>query len=124
MGGSPTALCTRASFTRPVRRIPARPLWKFARRPGLCAIALEYFMHHAAKLAREIADRKRAEEALRDSEAAYRVFFENNPLPGWVCDTKTRRFVAVNEAAIRHYGYSRAEFLALTSGDLELPADS
>jgi two-component system cell cycle sensor histidine kinase/response regulator CckA len=81
-------------------------------------------MHHAAKLAREIADRKRAEESLRDSEAAYGVFFENNPLPGWVCDTKTRRFLAVNEAAIRHYGYSRAEFLALTTGDIELPADA
>jgi two-component system cell cycle sensor histidine kinase/response regulator CckA len=80
-------------------------------------------MHHAAKQAREIADRKRAEEALRDSEAAYSVFFENNPLPGWVVDTKTRRFLAVNEAAIRHYGYGRAEFLALSIDDIELQAD-
>jgi signal transduction histidine kinase/DNA-binding response OmpR family regulator len=80
--------------------------------------------HHAAELEQEIADRRRAEEALRDSEAKYRVFFENNPLPGWVCDTKSQRFLAVNEAAIRHYGYSHAEFLALTKGDIELPAET
>jgi PAS domain S-box-containing protein len=76
-------------------------------------------MHHAAKQAREIADRKRAEEFLRDSEAGYRIFFENNPLPGWVVDSKSHKFLAVNEAAIRHYGYSREEFLALTLGDIE-----
>jgi two-component system cell cycle sensor histidine kinase/response regulator CckA len=80
-------------------------------------------MHHAAKQERESKNRKRAGEQLGDSEARYRVFFENNPLPGWVVDTKTHRFLAVNEAAIRHYGYSRAEFLALTTGDIELPAD-
>jgi two-component system, cell cycle sensor histidine kinase and response regulator CckA len=79
-------------------------------------------MHHAAKPERESAERKRAEEALRDSDATYRVFFENNPLPGWVCDTNSHRFLAVNAAAIRHYGYSRAEFLALTIGDIELPS--
>jgi signal transduction histidine kinase/CheY-like chemotaxis protein len=32
--------------------------------------------------------------------------------------------LAVNEAAIRHYGYTREEFLALTLGDIELPAAS
>jgi two-component system, cell cycle sensor histidine kinase and response regulator CckA len=79
-------------------------------------------MHHAAKPERENADRTCADEALLDSEAKYRVFFENNPIPGWVVNTKTRRFLAVNEAAIRHYGYSRAEFLALTIRDIELPA--
>jgi two-component system cell cycle sensor histidine kinase/response regulator CckA len=73
-------------------------------------------MHHAAKQAREIADRKRAEEAL--------VFFEHNPLPGWVVDSKSHKFLAVNEAAIRHYGYSRAEFLSLTLGDIESSADA
>ncbi len=71
-------------------------------------------MYHAAKQAREIANRKRAGEAL--------AFFENNPLPGWVVDTKSHKVLAVNEAAIRHYGYTREEFLALTLGDIELPA--
>jgi signal transduction histidine kinase len=73
-------------------------------------------MHQAAKQARETAGRKRAEEAL--------AFFENNPLPGWVVDSKSHKFLAVNEAAIRHYGYSRAEFLALTLGDIESLPDA
>jgi two-component system, cell cycle sensor histidine kinase and response regulator CckA len=81
-------------------------------------------MHHAAKQAKEIAERKRAEEALGDSEASYRVFFENNPLPCWVVDTTTHHFLAVNEAALRLYGYNRAEFLALTTRDIESSADA
>jgi diguanylate cyclase (GGDEF)-like protein/PAS domain S-box-containing protein len=44
----------------------------------------------------------------------YRVAFERNPQPMWVCDLDTRRFIAVNDAAIEHYGYSRSEFLAMT----------
>jgi len=80
-------------------------------------------MHHAAQQAPEIAERKRAEAALRDPEATYRVFFENNPLPCWVVHTKTQYFLAVNQAAIRHYGYDREEFLALNLRHLELPAE-
>ena len=52
--------------------------------------------------------------ALMDSEAQYRLLFDSNPLPLWVFDRKTLRFLAVNEAAIRHYGYSREEFLRMT----------
>jgi len=80
-------------------------------------------MHHAAKQAREIAGRKR-EKALRAVEAGYRVFFEDNPLPGWVVDSKSHKFLGVNEAAIRQYGYSRAEFLELTLSDIQIPAEA
>jgi len=48
------------------------------------------------------------EEKLRDSEAEYRILFNCNPHPMWVFDVKTLRFLAANEAAIRHYGYSRS----------------
>jgi two-component system cell cycle sensor histidine kinase/response regulator CckA len=81
-------------------------------------------MHHAATQTREIADRKRTQAELRRLEADYRAFFENNPLPGWVIDTQSQKFLAVNEAAIRHYGYSRAEFLTLTLSDIEQPVDA
>lgn len=81
-------------------------------------------MHHAVKQAREIADRKRAGKTVRDVESGYRAFFENNPLPGWIVDTQSNKFLAVNEAAIREYGYSRAEFHALTLADIQLPADA
>jgi PAS domain S-box-containing protein len=66
-------------------------------------------------------ERKRAEESKRESEEKYRLLFERNPLPMWVFDTATLAFIAVNEAAIRHYGYSREEFLAKTIGEIRPP---
>ena len=64
----------------------------------------------------------RIEEALRKSEAQYRLLFESNPEAMWVYDTETLRFLAVNDAAIRRYGYSRAEFLSMTIMDIR-PAE-
>ena len=49
-----------------------------------------------------------------ESANKYRLLFDLNPEPMWVYDTETLRFLAVNEAAIRHYGYTRDEFLAMT----------
>jgi PAS domain S-box-containing protein len=57
------------------------------------------------------------------SEQRYRLLFENHPLPLWVYDLETLRFLAVNEAAVEHYGYSRAEFLAMTIADIRPPED-
>ena len=65
----------------------------------------------------------RIEEALRKSEAQYRLLFESNPQPMWVYDLTTLRFLAVNDAAVRHYGYSRAEFLDMTIKDIRPPED-
>jgi PAS domain S-box-containing protein len=65
----------------------------------------------------------RIEEALRKSEAQYRLLFESNPQAMWVYDLETLRFLAVNEAAIGHYGYSRAEFLEMTIKDIRPPED-
>ncbi|HEY6659823.1 MAG TPA: PAS domain S-box protein, partial [Pyrinomonadaceae bacterium] len=61
---------------------------------------------------------RRIEEALRKSEAQYRLLFESNPQAMWVYDLATLRFLAVNDAAVRHYGYSRAEFLDMTIKDI------
>lgn len=64
---------------------------------------------------------KRAEEKLARSEEQYRVLFESNPNPMWVYDAGTYVYLAVNEAAVRHYGYTREEFLAMTILDVRPP---
>jgi PAS domain S-box-containing protein len=57
--------------------------------------------------------------ALRESEATYREMFEGNPQPMWVCHRETQRLLAVNEAALRLYGYRRNEFLELSLRNLD-----
>jgi PAS domain S-box-containing protein len=51
------------------------------------------------------------------------LLFEANPQAMWVYDLTTLRFLAVNDAAVRHYGYSRAEFLDMTIKDIRPPED-
>jgi PAS domain S-box-containing protein len=59
-----------------------------------------------------------ADEDHQHSDDRYQLLFERNPLPMWVFDIATLQFLAVNDAAIRHYGYSREEFLRMTIKDI------
>jgi PAS domain S-box-containing protein len=61
---------------------------------------------------------------LRDSEERYRLLFESNPMPMLVYELETQLIVAVNEASVRQYGYSREELLHMTVSDLGIPGDS
>lgn len=65
-----------------------------------------------------------AEEARRETEARYLLLFEGNSLPTWIFDLETLKFLAVNGAAVRHYGYSREEFLGMTIEDLRPKKDA
>src|SRR5450755_1950674 len=67
--------------------------------------------------------KKEAESALRQSEIQYRLLFDSNPVPMWVFDRKTLKFLAVNEAASRQYGFSRPEFLTMTIADIRPEED-
>jgi PAS domain S-box-containing protein len=68
--------------------------------------------------------RRRAEESLRLSEERYRVLFQGSPTPMWVCDRTTLRFLAVNSAAVNHYGFSEEEFLQMSLLDIRPPEDA
>ena len=59
---------------------------------------------------------------MQESEERHRKLFDNNPHPTWVYDRDTLRFLAVNAAAVRKYGYSHDEFLAMTIKDIR-PAE-
>ena len=68
-----------------------------------------------------VADARR--RTLEESERRFRLLFERNPVPMWTVDAQTLAFVSVNEAAVRAYGYSREEFLAMTLADIRPEED-
>ena len=66
----------------------------------------------------DITERRDEQQRLQRAELQFRELFDRNPLPFWVFDVATLRFLAVNAAALRSYGYSRDEFLAMTILDI------
>ncbi|MBD1395604.1 PAS domain S-box protein [Pontibacter sp. JH31] len=67
-----------------------------------------------ALLNAQITGRQQLEKALLESQNQYKMLFDRNPMPMWVYDQHTLQFLQVNEAALKEYGYTRAEFLAKT----------
>ncbi len=76
-----------------------------------------------SKITRDISEHKRAKQMLLESEERHRKLFDNNPHPTWVYDRETLRFLAVNAAAVRKYGYSSREFSEMTIKDIRPPED-
>ncbi|MBZ9820804.1 putative bifunctional diguanylate cyclase/phosphodiesterase [Mesorhizobium sp. CA4] len=60
---------------------------------------------------------------LKQHEASLRLLFEENPVPMWVFDRDSLRFLAVNHAAVERYGYSREQFLSKSILDIRPPED-
>jgi PAS domain S-box-containing protein len=71
----------------------------------------------------DVTQRYEAEREMAMREHRYRLMFEVMPLPAWVYDADSYRFLAVNPAAIAHYGFSEAEFLSMTILDVRPPEE-
>jgi PAS domain S-box-containing protein len=80
-------------------------------------------VEHALEEKRIRDEHKQIETRLVVQEQQYRLLFEINPNPMWIFDTNNLQILAVNQAAIAQYGYSRDEFLKLTLKDLR-PAEA
>ena len=63
-------------------------------------------------------ERKRTLANLEESEKRYSDLFQLSPIPMWVYDLETLAFSVVNEAAVKHYGYTQDEFLEMSIRDI------
>lgn len=71
-------------------------------------------IQHVMVIATDITERKKAEEVVQQSEANHRQLFNLSPVPMWVVDEETYRFIQVNKACVNTYGYSEDEFTKMT----------
>jgi PAS domain S-box-containing protein len=70
----------------------------------------------------DVTDRYEWEREMAEREHRYRTLFEVTPLPAWVYDVDSYRFLAVNPAAIAQYGFTEEQFLSMTILDVR-PAE-
>lgn len=82
------------------------------------AMATERAQQAQARLRNQISELENTNQRLAAGEARFRRIFEANPLPMWIADHATGGFIAVNDAALHAYGYTRGEFLSLKSSAL------
>ncbi len=114
-----TAACRRVgarSMVVTVLRTEAGPFGAikiFAQAPNHFSNADASSLELLAESLGVVIQRRLAVEQLRASERQYRLLFDTNPQPMWAFDIQTLGFLTVNEAAVRHYGYAREEFLAM-----------
>lgn len=67
---------------------------------------------------KNVTEEKRLQALTVSSEENFRKLFHMAPIPMWTFDAETFRFMQVNEAALKHYGYSEEEFLGKTIMDI------
>ncbi|MFM0646241.1 EAL domain-containing protein [Paraburkholderia bryophila] len=59
-------------------------------------------------------EKLRTVRALGRNDERFRGLFDDHPVPMYIFDRETMRFLAVNAAAIQQYGYAESEFLGMT----------
>ena len=81
---------------------------------------------HFVNIVRDVTLKLEREQRERHLLESFQLLFENNPLPMWMIDRSTLQFLKVNRAAVAFYGWSEAEFSAITLRDIrpmvEVPA--
>jgi len=90
-------------------RLLAAPLHGLER-PGAVVVHIDVTAEHRATI------------QARREERYFRQLFDTNPMPMWLFDTRTLKFLDVNRAALAHYGYTREQFLGMTIRDIR-PAE-
>lgn len=70
---------------------------------------------------RDITEKVKLENELKEREALFKNSFENNPLPIWIYDVNSAEIITVNKAATDLYGYTKDEFRKLKLHDLNHP---
>ncbi len=120
----------RTSGARSAAALPVFGAGRIAAVLALFASEPDYFSPALERTVAEIGDGLSyaldslgARAAVESSERTYRELFDHHPMPMWVYELATRRILAVNEAAVRHYGYSAEEFTSLRLEDLRPAAD-
>ncbi|MFT4248025.1 MAG: PAS domain S-box protein, partial [Pseudomonas sp.] len=71
----------------------------------------------------DVSERVEIQALAMQAQRQFRLIFEINPLPCWLFDLDTLRFLEVNPAAIRQYGYSREQFLSMRITDIRVAGD-
>ncbi len=66
----------------------------------------------------DVSDQKQVNFNLQESLGDFSMLFNNNPTPMWIYELPTLRIMKVNDAALRHYGYTEKEFLTMTIRDI------
>ena len=88
-------------------------------------LGYEFHIEHlrvvTAKLYQKVLELEAARDELERTATKYQLLFKAQPEAAWVFDLGTLRFVEVNDAAIRRYGYSHDDFLAMTIRDINAP---
>jgi PAS domain S-box-containing protein len=79
---------------------------------------------------RDITEKKRSEQALKKteqdlilSERKYKLLFERNPMPMWILSQSDLQFIDVNGSALKHYGYTKEEFMSMSSDEIRPEED-
>src|SRR5882757_3063219 len=105
---------------------PAKPSPKLSNGTRRVAVEIGEIVRKRAEAEAAIADARKSHDRLREAmlrvditelkqrEASFRLLFDSNPVPMIVCGLDDERILGVNDAAARHYGYSRAEFEQLS----------